>query len=253
MFGYLFLSTLGPQPNILTLSTLVFLLLQKFEFTLHFKFCCVIREWWSDINPSCYLKPWLDSVHQSYTAGACLREELIGISSLGADEFILLSLKLELLRFINSSWPRSNCVTSNWQEVSNGFFTKRCTYCPISQSYLIQNLRYWDLSKLHDRVVITHQYLCFDPMESSPKAMIISCPRPILGFKLEIQRPLAKISRKMSATMATTKILVFWIVIRTQKCFVRRSALSALLIVFHCIIWLLIAFHFIALLIELSK
>ena len=31
-----------------------------------------------------------------------------------------------------------------------------------------------------------YQYLCFSPMESSPKAMIISCPRSISGFKLEI-------------------------------------------------------------------
>ena len=51
----------------------------------------------------------------------------------------------------------------------------------------------------------------------------------------------------------TKKYLVFWIVISTQKCFERRFALSALLIVFHCIIWLLIAFHFIALLIAFSK
>ena len=51
----------------------------------------------------------------------------------------------------------------------------------------------------------------------------------------------------------TKKYLVFWIVISTQKCFERRFALSALLIVFHCIIWLLIAFHFIALPITFSK
>ena len=89
MFGYLFLSALGPQPNISTLSTLVFLLLQKFEFTLHFKFCCVIREWSRNFNPSSYLQPWIGSVHQSYTAGASLGEELIGISSLGAGDFIL--------------------------------------------------------------------------------------------------------------------------------------------------------------------
>ena len=92
MFGYLFLSALAPQPNISTLSILVFLLLQKFEFTLHIKFCCVIREWSSDFNPSSYLQPWIGSVHQSYTAGASLGEELIGISSLGAGDFILRGL-----------------------------------------------------------------------------------------------------------------------------------------------------------------
>ena len=89
MFGYLFLSALGSQPNISTLSTLVFLLLQKFEFTLHFKFRCVIIKCSSDFNLSSYLKPWIGSVHQSYTAGASLGEELIGISSLGAGDFIL--------------------------------------------------------------------------------------------------------------------------------------------------------------------
>ena len=92
MFGYLFLSALAPQPNISTLSILVFLLLQKFEFTLHFKFCCVIREWSSDFNPSSYLQPWIGSLHQSYTAGGSLGEELIGISSLGAADFILRGL-----------------------------------------------------------------------------------------------------------------------------------------------------------------
>ena len=34
MFGYLFFSALSDQPNISTLSTLVFLLLQRFEFAL---------------------------------------------------------------------------------------------------------------------------------------------------------------------------------------------------------------------------
>ena len=45
----------------------------------------------------------------------------------------------------------------------------------------------------------------------------------------------------------------FSIVIRTQKCFERRFALSALLFVFHYIISWLIAFHFIVLLITFSK
>ena len=43
MFGYLLLSALDPQPNILSQSTLVVLLLQKFVFTLHISRCCVIR------------------------------------------------------------------------------------------------------------------------------------------------------------------------------------------------------------------
>ena len=91
MFGYLFLSALGPQPNISTLSTLVFLLLQKFEFTL-LSSSVASLEWTRDFNPSSYLQPWIGSVHQSYTAGASLGEELIGISSLGAGDFILRGL-----------------------------------------------------------------------------------------------------------------------------------------------------------------
>ena len=78
MFGYLFFSALGSQPNISTLSTLVFLLLQKFKFALHVRYCCVIRAWSSDFNPSSYLQLWIDSVHLSHTAGASLGEELIG-------------------------------------------------------------------------------------------------------------------------------------------------------------------------------
>ena len=92
MFGYLFFSALGPQPNISTLSTLVFLLLQKFEFALHVRYCCIIRAWSSDFNPSSYLQLWIGSVHQSYTAGASLGEELIGVYSVGAGDFILRGL-----------------------------------------------------------------------------------------------------------------------------------------------------------------
>ena len=89
MFGYLFFLALGPQTNFSTLSTLVFLLLQKFEFTLHVRYCCVIRAWPSDFNPSSYLQLWVGNVHQNHTAGASVGEELIGLSSLGASDFIL--------------------------------------------------------------------------------------------------------------------------------------------------------------------
>ena len=92
MFGYLFFSALGPQPNISTLSTLVFLLLQKFEFALHVRYCCIIRAWSSDFNPSSYLQLWIGCVHQSCTADTSLGEELIGLSSLGAGDFILRGL-----------------------------------------------------------------------------------------------------------------------------------------------------------------
>ena len=72
MLGYFFRSALGPQPNISTLSILVFLLQQRFAFTLHVSYCCVIRAYSSDFNPSSYLQLWIGSVHQSYTAGAFL-------------------------------------------------------------------------------------------------------------------------------------------------------------------------------------
>ena len=88
IIGYLFLSTLGRHPDISTLSTLVFLLLQKFVFTLHVRYCCVIRAWSSDFNPFSYLQLWIGSVHQSYTC-ASLGEQLIRLSSLGAGDFIL--------------------------------------------------------------------------------------------------------------------------------------------------------------------
>ena len=92
MFGYLFFSAFGSQPNILILSILVFLLLQNSKFALHVRHCCDIRTWSSDFNPSSYLQLWIDSVHQSHTAGASLGEELIGLSSLGAGDFILRGL-----------------------------------------------------------------------------------------------------------------------------------------------------------------
>ena len=89
MFGYFFFSALGPQPNISTLSTLVFLLLQKFKFALYVRYCCVIRAWYSDFNPSSSFQQWIGSVYQSHTAGESLGEELIGLSSLGAGDFKL--------------------------------------------------------------------------------------------------------------------------------------------------------------------
>ena len=92
MFGCLFFSTLGSQPNISTLSTLVLLLLQKFKFVLHVRYCCVVRAWSSDFNSPSYLQLWVDCVHQSHTAGTSLGDELIRLSSLGAGDFILRGL-----------------------------------------------------------------------------------------------------------------------------------------------------------------
>ena len=105
LFGYLFLSALGPQPNISTLGTVVFLLLQKFEFTLHVRYFCVIRAWSTDFNPSSYLQLWIGSVYLSYTAGASLGEELIGLSSLGAGDFILRGLiSFKICRMPSYGW-----------------------------------------------------------------------------------------------------------------------------------------------------
>ena len=92
IFGSLFFSALGPQPDFSNLSILVFPPLQKFEFTLHVRYCCVIRAWSSDFNPSSYLQLWIGSVHQSHAPGASLGEEFIGLSSLGAGDFILRGL-----------------------------------------------------------------------------------------------------------------------------------------------------------------
>ena len=39
-----------------TLSTLVFIFLQMFESTLYVRYCCIIKGWSSDFNPSSYLQ-----------------------------------------------------------------------------------------------------------------------------------------------------------------------------------------------------
>ena len=159
MFGNLFLSALGPQPSILILSTLVFFLLQKFEFALHVRYCCVIWARLSDFNPSFYLQLWIGSVHQSYRAGASLGEELIQRSSLGPGDFILRGLiALKICHIPSCAWAkitkivhqlkllllskfddvakpwlallRFNYATSSLREVPNRFFSKRCSCFP---------------------------------------------------------------------------------------------------------------------------
>ena len=139
---------------------------------------------------------------------------------------------LELLTYIKTTWPRSNYVTSTWQEVHSGFFCKRCT---------CHNWRYWDLPKLHDGVVIA------PPMFNSVQYSLLK--------KLWKFHALAKIPWKNVSYhgWSTKKTLVSWIVTRTQICFKTKFSFLALLIVFHCIISLLIVFHFIALLIGFSK
>ena len=89
MFGYLFFSDLVPQTNMSTPSVLIFHFLQKFEFTCHVRHCYVIRAWSSNCNPSSYLQMWIGCVHQCFTAVASFEQELIGLSSLGAGDFIL--------------------------------------------------------------------------------------------------------------------------------------------------------------------
>ena len=220
MFGYLFLSALGPQPNISTLSTLVFLLLQKFVFTLHLRYCCVIRAWSSDFNPFSYLQLWIGSVHQSYTTCASLGEQLIRLSSLGAGDFILIDIvhQLKLLQC-----PNLMTVAQSWLELltyQKLMTTKWLRYQQLSRSaqwILFQDVYLLSNFMLHDRVVATHQYLCFGPMESSPKAMTLSCPRHISRFKVEVQYTLAKKPCKNVSHHGwpTKKNLVSWIIIRT--------------------------------------
>ena len=140
MFEYLFLSAHGYHLNISTLSTLVFLLLQKFEFTLHFKFCCIIREWSHNFNPSSYLQPWLGRVHQSYTVGASLGEELIGISSLGGGDFILFGLiAFKICHMPSYGWAMITKI--------------------VHQLKLFQLSRFDDLSPTMARVITIYQKL----------------------------------------------------------------------------------------------
>ena len=139
MFGYLFLSALGPQPNISTLSTLVFLLLQKFEFTL-LSSSVASLEWTRDFNPSSYLQPWIGSVHQSYTAGASLGEELIGISSLGGGDFILCGLiAFKICHMPSYGWAMITKI--------------------VHQLKLFQLSRFDDLSPTMARVITIYQKL----------------------------------------------------------------------------------------------
>ena len=146
--GICFSQPLVLSPLFQLWANLVFLLLQKFEFALHVMYCCIIRAWSSDFNPLSYLQLWIGCVHQSCTVDTFLEVMYLLFQNLqyaqlwmGYDQLKLWQLFrtdykvhpwLELLRFIKSTWPRSNYVTSTWQEVPNGFFSKKCTYCPIS-------------------------------------------------------------------------------------------------------------------------
>ena len=140
MFGYLFLSALDPQPKFSTLSTLLFLLLQNFEFTFLFKFCCVIRKWSSNFDRSSYLQPRIGSIHQSYTAGASLGEELIGIFSLGAGDFILRGLMaFKICHMPGYGWAMIAKI--------------------VHQLKLLQLSRFYDRSSTMPRVITVYQKL----------------------------------------------------------------------------------------------
>ena len=52
-------------------------------------YCCVIRASSSDFNPSSYLQLLIGWVRQRCAAGTSFGEELMGLSSLGAGDFIL--------------------------------------------------------------------------------------------------------------------------------------------------------------------
>ena len=105
MFGYLFFSTLVPQANISTPSTLIFLILQNFEFTCHIRHCCVTRVGSSNFNPSSYLQLWIGCVHQCYTAVTSFEQVLIELSSLGAGDFILHGIiSFKICRMSSYGW-----------------------------------------------------------------------------------------------------------------------------------------------------
>ena len=140
MFGYLFLSALGLQPHFLTLSSLVFHVLQKFKFTLHFKFYWIIKERSRNFNPYFYLQPWIGSVHLSYTADASLEEELIGISSLGGGDFILCGLITFKICHIHS--------------YGRAMITKT-----VHQLKLLQLSRFYDRSPTMARIITIYQKL----------------------------------------------------------------------------------------------
>ena len=138
MFGYLFFSALVPQSNMSTPSVLIFPLLKKFEFTRHVRYCCVIRVWSSNCNPSSYLQTWIGCVHQCFTGVTSFEQELIGLSSLGAGDFILRGI----ISFKICHWS-----SYGWAMVSK----------------IVQQLKLLQLSKFNDhglimaRVITIHQ------------------------------------------------------------------------------------------------
>ena len=156
----MFLTALGPQPNISTLSTLVFLILQKIEFTLHFKFCCVLREWSSGFNPFSYLQPWIGSIYQSYTAVASLGEELIGISSLGIGDFIL----RDVITFKICHMP-----SYGWTMITK----------IVHQLKLLQFSRFDNRSPTMARVITIYQKLMITLPATDKKYPIDSLPRSV--------------------------------------------------------------------------
>ena len=164
-FGYLFFSALGSKLNISTLSILVFLLLQKFKFALHVRYCCVIRAWSSDFNSSFYLQSWIDSVHQSHAAGASLGKELIGLSSLGAGDFILSGFVTSKICHM-SSYERT-MVTKTVHQLQLLQFSKSDDRSPtmagviaIYQKQLTRSAQWILLQEIHplsDFIIIAHQ------------------------------------------------------------------------------------------------
>ena len=114
-------------------------------------------------------------------------------------------------------------VAQSWLELltyQKLMTTKWLRYQQLSRSaqwILFQDVYLLSNFMLHDRVVATHQYLCFGPMESSPKAMTLSCPRHISRFKVEVHYTLAKKPCKNVSHHGwpTKKNLVSWIIIRT--------------------------------------
>ena len=91
-----------------TLSTLVFLLLQKFESTLHVRYCCVIRTWSSDFNPV-FLSSTVNRLRSSnYTADAYANIYVLGLV------YLPLLWWLET-QFFNQNWWLKRFRVSKWQ------------------------------------------------------------------------------------------------------------------------------------------
>ena len=93
----------------------------------------------------CHLQLWIGCVHQSCAAVTSLREELMGLSSLGAGDFILSGLiTFKIFHKPSYEWA---VVTKTVHKLKFLQLSKFNDRSPTSS--------YWKSSKAHDHVVIT--------------------------------------------------------------------------------------------------